>query len=253
MANVTIIIAHQNYQEYLPECLQSAKKQTVRCRIVLVDDGSDNQEATRQCANEHLFTKEPETYLVTENSEVVTDGTHFAIYLGDKNGPSYARNRAIELTLEDTDYYLILDADDTIKPQKVKLLLETLESFTSLGVAYADYYLYNVHTGLTKKEYKEPYALFSLYQHCIVHSGSLIKKEALLFARNIDPNEQFFDERLRCAEDYDLWLRIAKKYVFAHVPELLTIVKVHNKNSTESVSKDIWNQCLSLVRQKNNG
>lgn len=253
MVSVTIIIAHQNYQQYLSECLQSAKNQGYKCRIVLVDDGSDDQDLTRQHVNLDLFDSVPETYLVTDDGEVVTDGYHYAIYLGEKHGPSYARNRAIELTLDVTDYFMILDADDMISPFKVQALLSVLSQYHSLGVAYADYDNFNVHTGLTKREYKEPYTLLDLHRHCIVHSGSMIKKEALLFARDVDPNKQFFDERLRCAEDYDLWLRISKRYVFAHVPEPLTVVRVHNKNSTESVPKDVWNQCLTIVRQKHNG
>lgn len=253
MESVTIIIAHQNYQQYLSECLESAKNQGYKCKIVLVDDGSDDQEMVRRIANIDLFTSPPETYLVTDDGEVTTDGYNYLICLGEKHGPSYARNRAIDLTINETDYYLILDADDMISPFKVQAMLSVLKRYPQLGVAYGDYNIFNVHTGMTKREYKEPYTLQDLYRHCIVHSGSLIKKEALVFAKEIDSTGQYFDERLRCAEDYDLWLRICKRYVFAHVPESLTVVRVHNKNSTESVSKDIWNECLSIVRSKNNG
>lgn len=250
---VTIIIAHQNYQQYLAECLQSAKKQTHKCRICIVDDGSDDRTLTENVIEKELFDgQKPELFYLDETHEEYRLNNDIVIYANGKHGPSYARNLAIDATINDTDYYLILDSDDSIKPHKVATMLDAMTQY-NFGVVYADYDLYNVHTGITKREYKEPFSLEALYKHCIVHSGSMISKEALLYAKDIDKNKQFFDERLRCAEDYDLWLRIASRYIIGHIPTCLTVVKVHNQNATESVSKDIWNSCLDIVRQKHSG
>jgi glycosyltransferase involved in cell wall biosynthesis len=245
---VTTIIAHQNYTDYLASAIQSAKKQTYANRICVVDDGSNDPVLVRQIIDKELFGDDPgETFLVTEKQEVVRNKLHTAIFLEGKNGPSYARNRAIEETLEDTDYFQILDADDEMYPNKIQTLVKALLVSDAIGAAYADYHHHNVETGQTKLELKEPYTHKGLLHHCLIHSGSLIKKEALLDSKE----ENFYDEQLRCAEDYDLWIRISRTYVFSHVPTPLTKVRVHKQNSTETVSKDIWNQCLTRIREKN--
>lgn len=245
---VTTIIAHQNYTDYLADAIISAKKQSYFNRICVVDDGSNDINAVRSIIDKELFGDDPgETFLVTEKQEVLRNTQHTAIFLEGQNGPSYARNRAIEETWNDTDYYQILDADDEMYPHKISKLLQAAMQSEAIGGVYADYHLYNVHTGQTKLEFKEPYSHKSLLQHCIIHSGSLISKKALEDSKE----ENFYDERLRCAEDYDLWIRISRNYIFSHVPIPLTKVRVHNQNSTETVSKNVWNSCLQLIREKN--
>ena len=55
---------------------------------------------------------------------------------------------------------------------------------------------------------------------------------------------------MRTCEDYDLWIRIAKKFTIAHVAEFLTYVRIHSQNSTNTVSKEIWNQNWNRIRKK---
>lgn len=243
---VTTIIANKNYEEYLEGAIKSAHNQDYFNRICVVDDGSHNIKRVREINDNTLFDNDGETYLVTDQMEVIRNKNHTAIYLEGSHGPSYARNKAIELTWNETDYFQILDADDEMYPNKISTLLSAIDKSVAFGGAYADYHIYNVHTGSLKLEFKEPYSHNDLLRHCLIHSGSLIRKEALDFAKE----ESFYDERLRCAEDYDLWLRITKRYIFAHVPTPLSLVRVHNQNSTETVSKEVWNSCLSLIRQK---
>lgn len=242
---VTVLIAHQNYEKYLPGCLKSILNSTIKPSICLIDDGSDNREAVEEIAK--TLIGEGEHFYVDEKKEVIKGNGHTVIFLEGKNGPSYARNRGIEETLRDTDYYLIVDADDEVYPTKISQMLSVITKDNAIAAVYANYKIVNEHTRVSQIEYKEPYSRERLLQECIVHSGSMISKEALV---SVKESGMYFDEEMRTCEDYDLWIRLSEKYVLVHIPETLTMVRVHNNNSTATVNKDIWNQNWQRIRNK---
>jgi hypothetical protein len=45
-----------------------------------------------------------------------------------------------------------------------------------------------------------------------------------------------FDERLKAAQDYDLWFRMARRYPFIHVPEVLLRSRVHAGQGTRRMT-----------------
>jgi glycosyltransferase involved in cell wall biosynthesis len=242
---VTVLIAHQNYQKYLPGCIQSILKSTIKASICLIDDGSDDRASVEEIAK--TLIGEGEHFYVDEKQEVIKGNGHTVIYLEGKNGPSFARNRGIEATLNETDYYLVVDADDEIYPNKIGTMLSLITKDTGIAAVYANYRIHNVETGIEHIEYKEPYSRQRLLEECIVHSGSMISKQALLDVRE---ETGFFDEEMRTCEDYDLWIRFSETKILAHIPEVLTMVRVHNQNSTSTVKSDIWNKNWQRIREK---
>ena len=248
-SRVTYIICHHNYEEFLTSAINSAKNQTYKCHICFIDDCSDNQQAVKDIIGEKLFGgQKKQESILGEKSETWKNNNFTAIFLKDgPYGPSYARNRGIEETLDTTDIFAILDADDENYPTKIERLVKVLDLIPSIGVAYADYDILNTSTNEIRREYKELYDLHRLNQECIVHSGSLIKKDALL---KIKEQTGFYDETLRVAEDYDLWLRISDHFMITHVAEPLSLVRIQPKNSTDTVAKDIWEQSWRKVNEK---
>ena len=141
------------------------------------------------------------------------------------------------MTIDKYDCFAILDADDIMYPHKLEKCVDELFSDDNIGVVYADYDILNVDTGTLIREYKEPFDRIRLGQECIVHSGAVIKKEPLLMTRN---NNGFYNRTMRTCEDYELWIRISKFFMISHIPESLTLVRNHQNNSTNTVSKEIW-------------
>lgn len=229
---VTIIICNYNYEKYLGYAIESAVNQTHKCNIVVVDDASTDQSWQKI---EYYCQK--------------YENVH-GIRLEQNCGPSYARNVAIEHTLDLTDVYAILDADDEMYPNKVQRCLEVLNQSPMIGVVYADYDIYNEATGNTIRQYGRPYDKLHLNQECIVHSGSVIKKEVLLSAKD---QFGFYDVTMRTCEDYDLWMRISDQFVIFHLPEALTLVKIQPRNSSVSVDKSIWERNWQRVQLKARG
>jgi glycosyltransferase involved in cell wall biosynthesis len=256
---VNILICNHNYGEWIVDCIESALKQThPNVGIVLVDDCStdDSWDLVLNTFMKNHKRVLPSTLEIressVENGGVVRKFT--AIRLDKNYGPSVARNVGIFHSLQETDFYCILDADDIIYPDKVEKLLEYISITDYFGVAYADYHTLNTETKKTVLEVKPKFSVESLYQECIVHSGSLIRKTHLV---KVIENECFYDKNLRVCEDYDLWLRLSDVCGIIHCPEPLSLVRVTPVSSTHSVKKEVWQQnyqhVFNKLRARKNG
>lgn len=254
---VTILIANYNYAKYLEKAIESALKQDyVEIKLAIVDDCSTDN--SWEIIYKKFFKTNPHHVLTTDNAayqkkEVTINRfagikcTIIGYKLKNQNGPSMARNFAILDNVKSTDYFAILDADDEYYPYKVRELVNVAIQSPAIGVVYGDYDILDVETGTLTREYKKPFSVAELLKECIVHSGSLISSQALI---NTIEGKNFYDPQLRCAEDYDLWLRICEKFMICHVPKSLSLVRNHNNNSTNTVRKEIWEQCWNIVAQK---
>lgn len=233
LPKVAIVVANYNYGNYIIPAIESIVNQTYEgeIRIYVVDDGSsdDSWEKISNYSCDNLFTKR------IENS-----------------GASVARNTAIEMCWEWADIIGVLDADDAYHPQKVEKLVEKLVEYEEVGVAYADYD--NVSAEFSKREFKTSYDKATLFNRCIVHSNSLIKKQYLEAIRL--PNGEFFDSKLHgpasqgfigCTEDYDLWLRLSHVCIMTHVPECLAIANQHDNNQSKKMTPEIFQQNAKII------
>lgn len=251
---VTILIATYNDEEYLDGAIQSAFGQDYDgplC-ICVIDDGSTD--GSWDIIGSHFVNSataidqsdRPQTYSES-NLGKSKNVTYIAIRQSNA-GPSDARNTGIEKTLNNTDVYAVLDADDEMYENKVSTCVNVMkEHMTTIGAVYADYDTYHTDTEKIIREFKEPYSRRRLIEECIVHSGAIISKEALLL---IKEDTGFYDKTMRTCEDYDLWMRISEKYIIAHVPTSLTLVRVTGDNSSFIVNKGVWEQNWSRVRKK---
>lgn len=251
---VTIVIANHNYGRYIQDAIVSAIEQSYPAlNIVIVDDAStdDSWKVIHDTVfKKHQHSKDSNSLFEKKECQIDRNGCNTritAFRVMETNGPSEARNLAITYSIDKTDYYAILDADDIYYKDKVLELVNTAIQSENVGVVYGDYDTINIESGVKNREYKEPFSLKRLQEECIVHSGALIKTQAL-----IDTKETtgFYDANLRCAEDYDLWLRISEKYMIIHVPKSLSLVRIHQQNSTYSVKKSVWESCWARVAQK---
>lgn len=211
---ITVIIANHNYGEWIEQAIESAKFQVVDnaiIRVAVFDDASTD--------------KSPDI-LKDAKVSVIFNRNHPV-------GPSRARNELINRTLNDTDLYAVLDADDYWLPGKLQKSVDIFKNNTNVGVVYTDNYLLNVKTGLQTREFRESFSLERLLKQCYIHSGSVISKEVF-------EKEGLYREDMRTAEDWDLWIRAARSFKIFHIPEPLVVARIHKDNSTYSVSGQIW-------------
>jgi glycosyltransferase involved in cell wall biosynthesis len=232
---VSVICCHKDYKKYLPYAVESFEDQTYKnCRLCVIDDGSSMN------INEvsSLVFKRGEIEFTESLGEytVVSGPNKILIYLSKNLGPSEARNIGIKYLWDTSDAFLILDADDQMFENKVEVFVnEMKKDWDNIGVVYSDYMIVDEETNVVKMEYKKPYDKTLLNTECIVHSGALINKIAL-------DKCGLYDSTLRTCEDFNLWLRISKKFIIKHIAEFLTIVLNHKNNSTYSVSTEVWQE-----------
>lgn len=225
------MIANHNYGKWLPRAINSALNQTYKdLEVCVIDDGStdNSQEILDEYSNAPCFESEVDIQI---------------IFRKKSGGPSSARNDGIRATKDRADFWVVLDADDEMLPTKVEKFAKVLED-KNYGFVYADYENFS-EDGPTIREYKEPYSKLRLMQECIVHSGGGFSKEAVLKA-NVDI-DFVYNERLRCAEDWDLWLKLSRTTLGYHIPEVLTKVLIHNQNATNSVNQETWQKCWQYI------
>lgn len=238
---VTSIVCNYNYNDFVLDCIVSLKNQSYSNHICIIDDASTDSSFNTVLSYLSLpLVKETNDYIVHKNND------YTLILLKENKGPSFARNCGILETKDFTDIFNITDADDIAYIKKIEKCIRPFKD-PLVGVVYADYDILNLNNNCTIREYKERFDLKRLYQECIVHSGSLIRKTSL---DKVFDQYGWYDINMRTCEDYDLWLRIAEHYMIYHVPEALSLVRVHNKSSVHYRSQSEWNSNWERIQNK---
>jgi len=261
LPNVAIIISSYNYGKYVINAIDSAMSQDYEGEIktIVVDDGSldDSWEKICNITNEKGTINLEEPYYKGPLEARQKDRLY--AYRINNSGASTARNVGIYQCLDWAHVFGILDADDEYCNDKVSTLVDKLVEHPAVGVAYGDYEIHRTinQADYTKHEYKKPYDKGVLNRECIVHSGSLIKKEYLNAIKL--PNGEFFDSRLHgplsegfigCTEDYDLWLRLSETCIMTHVPKILSFVRETGNNQSLKMNQEIFNHNMNLIHNR---
>lgn len=250
MNKIGVLICNHNYGNYIIDALESCVNQTRKPdKVIIVDDGSTD--SSKEIILDYLGeTFKGKVVNGLKIYESFLNPLFIFISLDKAGGPSLARNIGIDLTIQNIDLYQILDADDKMYPKKLEVLENKINESQEIGVVYADYNIFNVNNDTLGREWKEPYSKQRLLEECIIHSGSMIRKEAL---EKVKDQYGYYDVNMRTCEDYDLWLRISNHFTISHLPESLTYVRVHNNNATYSVKNEIWQQNWNRIKLKLEG
>ena len=203
MARVSVIIAVHNSADVLRYAIRSIKEQTYTdWECILCDDGSTDmswevmQQAVEECGSKFIVLRE------TEN-----------------RGPAFARNRCVDAS--DSEYIAIQDADDTSFPDRLKKEVAYLSQFSDVNTVGTHAALID-GTGeqwgiLTPAEKPDKEDWIKGPQ--AIHASVMMRRESFLLAGK-------YDEKLRKAEDYDLWIRfIARGYTIVTIPEVLYSIR----------------------------
>jgi hypothetical protein len=135
-----------------------------------------------------------------------------------------ARNRALEVARG--GYIAFLDDDDSWLPEKLARQVAMLDRDETIGFTYGDVLLRHPDGSLSgpvlKARQKQGGALLSLLlEDCFIHPSTLLARRSLL------DRVGHFNEELPIAEDYDLWLRMARAARAACLVEPLVQVGRH--------------------------
>jgi glycosyltransferase involved in cell wall biosynthesis len=223
---VIVIISTYNRAQKLRSALRSVVNQTYNnLEIIVIDDGS------------------------TDNtSEVVKNFKDKRIkYLYKKNsGPYDSRNYAIRRSKG--DYIAFLDDDDQYLPQKIEMQVEFMQKHKEYGFCYGNLkILKNRKSHLIISKEKE-----NTYINLLLDgTGSYVTIQTILLKRSVVKKTGLFRLDIKRAEDYDYWLRCAKKFKFGYIDKPLAIYKLHDSNITKDHDKILkWMSFVRLIHLK---
>ncbi len=214
MPRISVIIPTYNRAHHLKAAVSSVLNQTYTdLELIIVDDGSTD--ATREVGEQFCHLDNRVRYLYQNNG-----------------GPSAARNMGIRAARG--DFIAFLDSDDYWMPIKLAEQLAIAEQDARIGVVYCNWE-WVLEGGLVSPGVSPPDPSFAtmyealLYYNVVDESASA----ALVRAECFD-QVGLFDESLRHAEDWDMWIRIAEHYQFAKAPSVLVRLLQHGTQSSSN-------------------
>lgn len=219
---VSVIIPCYNHGQYLAESIGSVQAQDYGAvEILVVDDGSTDN--TRQEAQKFPGVK----YIYQSNQ-----------------GLSAARNTGIQHSKG--DLLIFLDADDWLLPGAISTNLRYLQANPGAAFVSGAHQKVFVDTQQVKEESCE--ITQNHYTHLL--QGNYIGMHATVMYRRQVFSEFAYDTSLRSCEDYDLYLKIARKHPVVHHTEKIAAYRLHSTNMSGNIPFMLKSVLAVLDRQQ---
>lgn len=202
---VSVLMSVFNGEKYLREAVDSILNQTFKdFEFLIINDGS------------------------TDKTEAILksyDDPRIKVYNNRENiGLSKSLN--IGLQMAKGEYISRQDADDISMPERLKMQVDFLNNHPDYAVIGTFAQVLNEDSGKTQL-WKKPIAdadlrKFLKKSNCIVHGSAMIRKSSLL-------DVGFYYAPMEKSQDYELWLRLSKKYKMANIPKPLYLWRINSK------------------------
>ncbi len=218
--SVTVAISLYNYQDYIVNCLDSAKMQTQsELDLIVVDDCSTDRSSELARG-----------WLAAHHSRF-----NRCLLIRHKSNQGLACSRNSGFTLARTPYVFVLDADNLLYPRCVARLTAALENCDA-SFAYCYLEKFGDMSSLQNTKKWNPASL----QH-----GNTIDAMALLRKSTWEEVGGYSIMDVMGWEDFDLGFKIARRKGWGIlVPEILARYRVHRKSMLAQITnpnvKKLW-------------
>jgi glycosyltransferase involved in cell wall biosynthesis len=214
MPKVSVVIPTYNRTHFIIEAIQSVLDQTFQdFEIVVVDDGS------------------------TDNTKDVVDSfqdPRIKYIYQENRGVAAARNTGISASIG--EYIAFLDSDDVLLKNALEKKVQVLDRYPEVAFSYgkANVMDENGHLLRLSKKKQEYFCVrkgseqirkfLIIYGNCIGGSGAMVRRRCLY-------EVGLFDSTFRHgSEDFDLWVRLAKRYAVAYIEQPVGVIVRRHPN-----------------------
>jgi glycosyltransferase involved in cell wall biosynthesis/SAM-dependent methyltransferase len=202
-STVGVVITTYNHAHFLEESLASVFRQTRRSDdVIVVDDGSSDDPAA-------VVSRFPGARLIRQ----------------ENRGLAAARNRGLAALR--TRYVVFLDADDRLAPDALGCGLACFGRAPACGFVYGGHvYIDGVGSEIGERYEppgNEPYLKLLRGNFIAMHGVVMYRREKLLEVGG-------FDESLRRCEDYDVYLRMTRRFPIAGYADRVAEYRLHGAN-----------------------
>lgn len=229
---ISVIIPTYNRAKILPRAIKSVLNQSFEdFELIVVDDGSTDK------------TKEIVQTFQKKDLRVK--------YIWQKNSGAPARPKNRGIREAKGEYLAFLDDDDEWEKEKLEEQIRLFESQRNLGFVGCDILIIN-ERGERKelKEYKIPKYSPKIFFERLLERNFLLTSSSIMVKKEIFNEIGFFDENLKVADDWDMWLRISKKFPFDFVSKFLIKYYIHQKSITPNLDPEKEAKELEYIFEK---
>lgn len=219
---VTVIIPVFNGERYLGEAIESILRQTYRnFELLIINDGSTDQSSAiiSSYSNERI--------------RVINNPMNYGL----------TKTRNIGLREARGEYIAMLDCDDIALPRRLEEQIDVMERMPELGLLGTWVEVKNEGGSFREGIYKyqlppERIPINMLFMNYFAQSSVIMRKTAL-------PQDGYRDD-FPMAEDYDLFVRIAKTWKVWNVQKPLILYRSHTSN-VSSLKREVMEKCVRRI------
>lgn len=201
---VSIITPTYNREKLLKETVDAILSQTYKdFELIIVDNySSDSTDKVLKSYNDNRIK-----------------------YFKNQNNGQVAVNRNFGIKKARGEFIAFCDDDDLWFPTKLEKQVNEFNKNPNIGLVCSSGIMFNNKGTIGKYETTSLKTISFeklLFNNCIINSSAIVKKNVFEVIGLLDE-----DPNIIAVEDYELWLRIAKKYEVRHIQEMLVKYRIH--------------------------
>jgi glycosyltransferase involved in cell wall biosynthesis len=220
---VSVILPVYNGENYLRLAIESVLRQTLQdYELIVVDDGSTDStpQLTREYGNRIRYARQ------------------------DNTGVAGAFNHGLRVA---TGRYISwLSHDDLFEPTKLEMQVKALSSYKTPAVCYTDACFIDPDGIVIKEIEIENPAPRELLRYLFVSRNISMSAYSLFYDRRCIDEIGMYDESQPVTQDTDMLIRLARRFPFVHVPQMLIRIRQHGER--ESLKKNWESEAFKFYR-----
>lgn len=223
---LSVIMPTYNYAAFIREAIESVLNQSYRnFELIVVDNYS--QDDTQQIVES--FKDERIRYHKFFNNGVIGASRNYGI--------REARGQ----------YAAFIDSDDIWFSDKLRQQIGIMEQDNDCQMVFCPFQIKNLANQIQNKILGPRDLNVNGYIYDKLIKYNFIVSSSVVLRKKVLNDVGFFDEsqELSCAEDFDLWLRIARNYKVLFVPNILGMYRIHDLNA--NVDKQRLKKALNVI------
>lgn len=250
---ISVLISCYNHEKYVQETLRSVLAQTYHnLELILFNDGSKDAshakilELQSECESRFvrfIYTnKSNEGLARTLNRGLELAGGEFVFHIAsDDFVEPHAIERLAEVAIPSPEIGVACGDADFVDASGTRIFLDTEDRVqavpnSSTATTFVEYY--------TRRrddfDYKRDFGKYwTLLRGNYLPIGLLVRRCAHVEAGPYDAS--------CCTEDYDMWLRISKRYKIHFVPDVLAHYRWHSSNTSKTLRPQLIRDAIGLL------
>lgn len=221
---ISVILPAYNSADYINNAISSILQQSYQNfeLMVILDPSTDNTEGIIKSFKDQRIR-------LIKNSERI--GLIESLNLGIKEAKG--------------NYIARMDSDDFSYPDRFLLQLQYFKKYKDLDICATGYTedIKKIHISSFEKVLLSPAMIqAALFFRCPLGHPTIMVKSSVL-------KNNYYCDHYKSCEDYELWIRLSRRYNIRVIPKILLYHRVHEK-AISSEEIDVQKKCSDEIRLK---